>query len=338
MGTGMGQAEQTQSVKQAAGILRSGGIVAIPTETVYGLGADATNAAAVRRIFQIKGRPATNPLIVHVADVAGARRCVAEWPEAANRLAERFWPGPLTIVLPKGPGIVDEVTAGGPTVGVRVPDHPLTLEVIRRFCGVGGGGVAAPSANRSNHVSPTIAQHVRDDLGNAVDLILDGGPCGVGIESTVLSLATPVPTVLRPGGVSIEQLREVLGEVQVRGGSDAGMAASPGRQSRHYAPRARAVVLERDERCLLPVDRPDVALMALDASVSEPRIGAHAAAMPDQPEAYARHFYRVLRALDSLPNIAEIHIELPPDVSEWAAVRDRIIRATTLPTPADLPR
>ena len=168
----------------AADILRRGGVVAIPTETVYGLAADATNADAVRRIFAIKGRPATNPLIVHVADVEGARRCVSEWPNEATRLAERFWPGPLTIVLPKADAIVDDVTAGGPMVGVRVPDHPLTLEMIRHF----RGGVAAPSANRSNHVSPTTAQHVRDDLRDTVDLVLDGGPCIIGIESTVLSL------------------------------------------------------------------------------------------------------------------------------------------------------
>lgn len=320
----MGQAEQARAVKGAADTLRRGGVVAIPTETVYGLAADATNAAAVRRIFEIKGRPATNPLIVHVGDVEGARRCVADWPEAADRLAQAFWPGPLTIVLPKGPRIVDEVTAGGPTVGVRVPDHPLALEVLRLF----GGGVAAPSANRSNHVSPTTARHVREDLGEAVDLVLDGGPCVVGIESTVLSLATRVPTVLRPGGVSVEALRTMLGEVQVLAGSDVGVAASPGRQSRHYAPRARAIVFEKSERCRLPADRPHVALMVLDPALAEPRIGSRIAAMPARPEAFARHFYAMLRRLDALPGITEIAIELPPDDPEWAAVRDRIIRCT----------
>ena len=310
-------------MKQAADILRHGGVVAIPTETVYGLAADATNSAAVRRIFEIKGRPATNPLIVHVADVEGAKRCVAGWPEPADRLAERFWPGPLTIVLPKGPDIVDEVTAGGQTVGVRVPDHPLTLELLRTF----GGGVAAPSANRSNHVSPTTAQHVRDDLGDRLDLILDGGPCGVGIESTVLSLAAPVPTILRLGGIGIDALRDVLGEVDIRGGSDAGVAASPGRQSRHYAPNARAVAFESGGRCALPADREDVALMVLDPALSEPRIGTRVAAMPASPAAYARHFYAVLRTLDQ-PGVSEIRIELPPNALEWAAVRDRIARAT----------
>lgn len=312
----------------AAHLLRTGRIVAFPTETVYGLGADAANAHAVARIFEAKGRPAVNPLIVHAAHIEAARRCVAAWPESAQRLAERFWPGPLTLVLPRGPGVVGRATAGGPTVGVRVPDHPLALKMLRHF----GGGVAAPSANRSNHVSPTTAQHVREDLGDAVDFILDGGPCRVGIESTVLSLATPVPTVLRPGGVSVEQLRAVLGEVRIRGGSDMGVADSPGRQSRHYAPRARAVAFEARDRCRLPADRPNVALMVLDPQAAEPRPGGQVTAMPHEPEGYARHFYRVLRDLDSLPGIAEIQIELPPDEPRWAAVRDRIQRATSLGT------
>lgn len=332
-------------MKEAADILRGGGVVAIPTETVYGLAADATNAEAVRRIFEIKGRPATNPLIVHVADVEGARACVAEWPDEATRLAERFWPGPLTIVLPKAASIVDEVTAGGPTVGVRVPDHPVTLEVIRDL----GRGVCAPSANRSEHVSPTTAQHVRDDLGNSVDLILDGGPCRVGIESTVLSLATPVPTALRPGGVSLEALQEVLGEVRVQAGSDKGVAMSPGRQGRHYAPDLHvrsmphgdpsslsAVALEEgwNNFVVMPLAHGRVAEAVDRWSGGEAII----IAMPADPKAYACQLYDALREAERLGNSTDtgyLFIELPPATPEWAAVRDRILRATA---EADLPR
>ena len=171
----------SEQIDQAVSILRRGGIVAFPTETVYGLGADATNPRAVDRIFQIKGRPSTNPLIVHVADGQVARRYASEFPVAATKLVARFFPGPLTIVLPKAPSIVDEVTAGLDTVGLRSPNHPLALELLRRF----DGAIAAPSANKSTRVSPTTAQHVRDELGEAVALLLDGGPCEVGIESTV---------------------------------------------------------------------------------------------------------------------------------------------------------
>lgn len=324
-----------EEVKRAAEILRGGGVVAFPTETVYGLGADASNAAAVRRIFEIKGRPATNPVIVHVADVAAARRCVSEWPEAAQRLAEQFWPGPLTIVLPKKAGIVEEVTAGGPTVGVRVPDHPAALAMLREFAKMPASrgdasttGIAAPSANRSSHVSPTSAQHVRDDLGDTVDMILDGGPCTVGIESTVLSLATPAPTVLRPGGISVEQLGEVLGNVRVLGGSDVGMAASPGRQERHYLPRAKAVAFSAGKHDPSQ-DRPEIAVLTISHEPLEaPVIRGVSATMPGDPRRYAEHFYRTLRQLDR-PTVREIWIELPPRTAEWLAVRDRILRAAT---------
>jgi L-threonylcarbamoyladenylate synthase len=198
----------------AAAVLRRGGLVAFPTETVYGLGADATNADAVTKIFAAKGRPSTNPLIVHVADAAVARRYATAWPPAAAQLADRFWPGPLTLVLPKAPDIVPAVTAGLNTVGLRVPDHPVALQLLREF----GGAVAAPSANRSNRVSPTTADHVREELGDAVDLVLDGGPCRVGIESTVLDLTTERPTILRPGGLSREQIEAVVGPVGVADG------------------------------------------------------------------------------------------------------------------------
>ena len=332
----MGQDQQarTDLIREAADVLRRGGLVALPTETVYGLGADATNAAAVRRIFAAKGRPATNPLIVHAADRWMAASCVADWPEAAERLAARFWPGPLTLVLPRASFIADEVTAGGPTVGVRVPNHPVALELLRTF----GGGVAAPSANRSNHVSPTTAAHVRDDLGETVDFILDGGPCQVGIESTVLSLAGDVPTVLRLGGINLDELRRVIGEVAVRGGSDAGVAASPGRQATHYAPRVPAIA--RDTRWFRRVLRDFMEWHA--APQSQPAVvGLEGGAgdwfrevgyaryrhMPRDAAAYAADLYAALRWAESC-GAREIYVELPPDAPEWAAVRDRLRRAT----------
>ncbi|MDB5296114.1 MAG: translation factor, partial [Phycisphaerales bacterium] len=196
-------------IDRAVQLLRAGRLVAFPTETVYGLGADATNPTAVARIFAAKGRPATNPLIAHVADAAAARRYASAWPAAADLLAAAFWPGPLTLVLPKDPSVVDAATAGLPSVGLRVPDHPVALDLLRAF----GGAVVAPSANRTNRVSPTMADHVRDELGEAVDLILDGGPSAVGIESTVLDLTGDVPRILRPGGVSRARLEAVVGPV-----------------------------------------------------------------------------------------------------------------------------
>jgi L-threonylcarbamoyladenylate synthase len=346
----MNASNETTETARAAEILRSGGVVVFPTETVYGLGADASNPAAVRRVFAIKGRPATNPLIVHVADAVAARGCVSEWPEAAQRLADRFWPGPLTIVLPKGAGIVDEVTAGGPTVGVRVPDHPLALEMLRDFARVkevrGSGtlgsrgdaaiyGVAAPSANRSNHVSPTRAQHVRDDLGDAVDMVLDGGPCGVGIESTVLSLASPVPTVLRPGGVSVEELADVLGEIRVPGGSDSGAASSPGRQERHYSPSVRTALLSPENLTPLLQDVGalgglGVAVLAMKGSAAVDHLRRVDAlllkVMPPTPEEYAERLYATLRNVEAQA-VESIWIEVPPDQPQWRAVRDRILRA-----------
>ncbi|MFP5503974.1 MAG: L-threonylcarbamoyladenylate synthase, partial [Candidatus Sericytochromatia bacterium] len=223
---------------EAAALLRAGALVAFPTETVYGLGANALDPAAVAKIFEAKGRPATNPLIAHVADAAMARQVVASWPESAQKLADAFWPGPLTLVLPKRPEVPDAVTAGLGSVGVRVPAHPVALALIREA----GVPVAAPSANPYMAVSPTRAEHVARGLGDKVAMILDGGPAEVGLESTVLDLTRPVPTVLRPGGLPIARLREVLGEVDLLGHlapeGDVPLP-SPGLARRHYAPRAR---------------------------------------------------------------------------------------------------
>jgi L-threonylcarbamoyladenylate synthase len=313
-------------IGRAVAVLRRSGLVAFPTETVYGLGADATNADAVAKIFAAKGRPATNPLIVHVADAATARRFAADWPPAASHLAEQFWPGPLTLVLAKSPCIVPAVSAGLATVGLRVPNHPLALQLLREFA----GPVAAPSANRSNRVSPTTARHVRDELGDAVDLVLDGGPCVVGIESTVLDLTGPLPMILRPGAVSREQIEAVVGPVNVvppLASLDA-PAASPGQHPVHYAPRTPAVRFETIQRGLIHVETDGIpnGLMAV-GTIDYLKKWGRIVAMPKVPEVYARNFYAVLRELDGM-GLNTIFIEVPPDRPEWAAVRDRILRAT----------
>lgn len=313
----------------AANLLRSARLVAFPTETVYGLGADATNPAAVARIFAAKGRPSTNPLIVHVAGVPVARRYAATWPDSAQKLADRFWPGPLSIVLPKAGGIVDAVTAGKGTVGLRVPNHPLALELLRAF----DGPVAAPSANRSNHVSPTTAQHVRDELGDAVDLVLDGGPCAVGIESTVLDLSNPAdPIIWRPGGVSREAIEQTLAR-PVRlfaGAAKTGeAAASPGQLPVHYAPRTPTYRFTTAQRGQVNVDvgGAECGLIALSPMKVVKKWGRIVALSAD-PAEYAQHLYEVLRELDAM-DLAAIFIEIPPDEPQWTAVRDRILRATT---------
>ncbi|HEY1629164.1 MAG TPA: L-threonylcarbamoyladenylate synthase [Tepidisphaeraceae bacterium] len=304
-----------EGVTRAGALLRSGGVVAFPTETVYGLGADATNAAAVQHVFQIKGRPATNPVIVHIADAIVAKRYAMDWPANAEKLVEKFWPGPLTIVLKKTEAIVPAVTAGRNTVGLRCPDHPLTLELLREF----DGPLIGPSANRSTHVSPTTAQHVRDELGDSVDLILDGGPCEVGIESTVLDLSGDVPTILRPGAVSQEQIESVIGPVRMFHGTiDAATASpSPGLHKVHYAPITPTYRFERGEDASLQkwiAEHPQTLILRLRD-------------MPADAADYARELYATLRKLDERSAEA-ICIEMPPDEPAWVAVRDRLLRAS----------
>lgn len=316
-------------IDHAACVLRSGGLVAFPTETVYGLGADATNEAAVRRVFAAKGRPATNPLIVHVADVETAKRYTTHWSDAAQALAAAWWPGPLTLVLPKTADIPDVVTAGRGTVGLRSPDHPVAIELLRAF----GGPVAAPSANRSNRVSPTTARHVRDELGDAVDLVLDGGPCAVGIESTVLDLSGDRPRILRPGAVTRQEIEFIVGPVEVANAvADANApAASPGRHAVHYAPRTPAYRFDTPQRGLIHVETPEGmpnGLVVLGEWTGYVKKSGPTVAMPGEPGLYARHLYEVLRELDGM-GLANLYIEMPPDTAEWAAVRDRLLRATT---------
>jgi L-threonylcarbamoyladenylate synthase len=334
-------------IGRAVEILRRGGLVAFPTETVYGLGADATNPHAIDLIYRTKGRPATNPLIVHVADVETARRFVADWPEFAQKLAERFWPGPLTLVLPKRLSgsnrdvIPDSATAGRATLAIRVPGHPVALELLRAF----GGPLAAPSANKSTRVSATTAQHVRDEFPDSIaaggtrgepSLILDGGPCEVGIESTVLDLTTSSPTILRPGRSSIGELGAILGAVALREGGigEATPAKSPGQHEIHYAPVTAAYRFETSQRGLIHPDAADGrenGMVVLSPLVILKKWGS-IIAMPREPSWYAREIYGILRELDDM-GLAAIYLEMPPDTPDWAAVRDRLLRATK-PFPA----
>ena len=232
-------------VRRGAEVIRAGGLVAFPTETVYGLGADALSDSAVARIFEAKERPRGNPLIVHLAGAAALESVAARVPPRARDAAARFWPGPLTLVLPRA-GTVPLITTGGlETVAVRVPSHPVARALIE----ASGRPIAAPSANRSGRPSPTRAEHVREDLDGRIELILDGGPTPVGVESTVLDMTTEPPMLLRPGGVTLEQLRDCLGEVAVLAGDDEEAAGrSPGLRYRHYAPRAQVIVIERGGR------------------------------------------------------------------------------------------
>lgn len=318
-----------EDLDRAVHLLLAGRLVAFPTETVYGLGADARNPEAVARIFEAKGRPSTNPVIVHVAGIEQARRYTTEWSRNAQWLAEIFWPGPLTIVVPRSPEIAPSVSAGLDTVGLRAPRHALTLELLRLF----DGPIAAPSANRSNRISPTTAQHVQEELGDRVDLILDGGQCDIGIESTVVSLCTPIPTLLRPGDVELDQLRAVLGRVDVAPHIQdvATAASSPGRHPIHYAPQKPCFRYESHEysrvvRYLGEHATWPIVLLAINARMlASPK--HRVVGMPTHPASYARHLYSALRTADTSGTSA-ILVELPPDEPEWMAIRDRLMRAT----------
>ena len=308
------------AVRRAVEILRAGGLVAFPTETVYGLGADATNAAAIARLYAVKQRPTDHPVIVHFARAASAFEWAREVPGAAHQLAARFWPGPLTLILKRSPRARDFVTGGQDTVGLRVPSHPVAQALLHAF----GGGVAAPSANLFGRVSPTTAAHVREDLGHAVDLVLEGEPGKVGIESTIVDLSGDAPVLLRPGHVRQEEIETVLG-CRIA----AERADSPrhsGGLERHYAPRTPARL---------------VAAHALDVQIA--RLGARVAVlafsrpdvrvarwirMPRDPAAYAQRLYGALRELDAA-GCERLLIESPPEAPGWTAVLDRLRRAAS---------
>ena len=314
-------ADDPGALGQAVELLGQGQLVALPTETVYGLAADARSPGAVARIFEAKGRPAGNPLIVHIDSVEMAEGCVAAWPRAAAQLAGAFWPGPLSLVLPKADSIPDIVTAGGKTVAVRCPAHPVFSAVLAK-CGF---PLAAPSANRSNRVSSTRAEHVVDQLSGHIPLVLDGGSCDIGIESTVLDLTGDTPILLRPGSISLGQLQAVIGPVAVAklpGGGE--RLKSPGQLPRHYTPRAKLVVCGDLAAALGQADEATHVIAREPAPATWPSELWHR--LPDAAPDFARGFYDTLHRCDRL-GAETILVQALPDDDEWAALRDRLNRA-----------
>jgi L-threonylcarbamoyladenylate synthase len=307
-----------EDVARAARILRSGGLVAFPTETVYGLGADASSASAMAKLYAVKRRPAGHPVIVHFASADAAFGWAHEVPQSARKLAKAFWPGPLTLVLKRSQKAQDFVTGGQDSVGVRVPSHPVAHELLELF----GSGVAAPSANRFGRVSPTTAAHVRDDLGADVDLVLEGGPTEVGIESTIVDLSGAAPVLLRPGRITRFDIESVLGSEFAE--KDAASPRHSGGLERHYAPRTPArLVPAYDLDKEIARLKEKVAVLAF--SRPDERVD-YWLRMPRDPHAYAQKLYAALRELDTA-GCDEILIEAPPDTPEWNAVDDRLKRA-----------
>jgi L-threonylcarbamoyladenylate synthase len=322
-------APQSHSIDRAARILREGGLVAFPTETVYGLGANALDARSVAGIFAAKGRPSYNPVIVHVANVERAKQLVRDWPASAQRLAERFWPGPLTLVLPRGDAVPDVVTAGGTSVGLRIPGHPVALSLLK----AADLPVAAPSANRSAHISATTAEHVLRGLDGRIDLLLDAGPTPGGIESTILDLRCMPPRLLRPGLVEPAMVEEIVGPIErsplVESGSNRTLP-SPGMLSRHYAPTA---ILE----CVDEPAWPHVQWLLEKGlrvgwltfhNVELAREGLVVLQVSQEPSICAAQLYAALHEFDAL-GVAHIVAEWPPEGEPWLAVRDRLRRAAT---------
>jgi L-threonylcarbamoyladenylate synthase len=315
-------------VARAAALLRRGELVAFPTETVYGLGADASNPVAIAGIFAAKGRPVDHPLIVHLPDASHLERWAVDIPEAAGKLAAAFWPGPLTLILKRHPSVLNAITGGQDTVGLRVPDHPLALQLLREFDGANGGGLAAPSANRFGRVSPTTAAHVQEELGSAVAMILDGGPCAVGIESTILDLSGGTPRILRPGMLDADVIGAVLGCPPEFGGEQ-NVPRVSGSLEAHYAPRTPM-------QLVAAADLTQAAGKALDA-------GRHIAVFSSQAPApthqnlvwcpasadaaqFAQDLYARLREIDAI-GCDLILVAAPPAVEAWRAISDRLRRA-----------
>jgi L-threonylcarbamoyladenylate synthase len=297
-------------IEQAARIVRGGGLVVFPTETVYGLGANALDANAVRKIYALKGRPATSPLIVHVASIEQARELAAEWLPEAERLARQYWPGPLTLVVPKKSAIPNEVTAGLPTVGLRMPRHPVALELLQ----AAGVPIAAPSANRFTQLSPTTAEHVREAFGAETPFLLDGGPCEVGLESTVIAVTREGLEVLRPG---MAHVNDAAAAYTNEAGEDVAQR-SPGQHRKHYSPKTRVVLVNRGH---LPKSGRG-AYLWLDYNA----VAAGRQRMPAKPEEYAAELYSTLHKLDG-QGFDWIAVEIPPNLPEWEAIRDRLVRA-----------
>ena len=309
-------------IAKAVALLRAGQLVALPTETVYGLGADALNPAAVARIFALKGRPTEHPLIVHLPPDEPLDNWAATVPEVARALARAFWPGPLTMILARGERVPRTVTGGQDTVALRVPDHPVALALLRAF----GSGIAAPSANRFGHISPTTAAHVRAEFGDAVPLILDGGPCRVGLESTIVDLSRGVPVVLRPGAIGAADIARVIGSTAKAEDTTAAEPAPrvSGLLARHYAPRTPAELVDSaalpERLAELEALGQTVGVLALGRSIGSGIV------LPNDAPAYGQGLYAALRELDGR-GLSRLLIEAPPRDESWRAVNDRLQRA-----------
>lgn len=321
------------AINHAADLLRQGCLVAFPTETVYGLGADAKNPVAVAAIFKAKGRPADHPLIVHIADIDSLGDWASEVPETALKLADRFWPGPLAIILNKKPEVPLAVTGGQQTVGLRMPDHPVALALLKSF----GGGIAAPSANRFCRISPTQAKHVSEELGDAVDIILDGGSCQVGVESTIIDLSGSKPRLLRPGHITRQQIEAVLQIELLLPTTPAAPAPeiseqirAPGMMAVHYAPATPAIRCSAeqlpDKIRQLIADGKRIGLLSYRLEIMEID-QIRVLRLPEQAGNYAQSLYAALRELDSL-QLDLILVEQPPQTESWQAINDRLSKAT----------
>ncbi|MGH7977134.1 MAG: L-threonylcarbamoyladenylate synthase [Limisphaerales bacterium] len=321
-----------KAVRRAAELLRTGEVVALPTETVYGLAANALNENAIAKIFRIKRRPANNPIIVHIAGIEMAKSCAKKFPMVAEKLAKSFWPGPLTLVLPRAEKIPKIVTAGGETVGIRWPSHPFIQAVIREY----GFPLAAPSANLSERVSPTNAEHVRAQLAGKISLIVDGGQSQVGIESTVLDLTVSPPRILRPGMIHAESLAAVIGEIQSSNSKteskSEGTLRSPGLLRKHYSPKAKLLVLNwRDDTDLNSQlstfnFQPSTTHVIAHLKIPSGKDFAGVSVIPHDAEAFARALYAELHRCDEA-GAKLIVVEAPPDLPEWSGIVDRLRRA-----------
>ncbi len=318
-------------IQPAGDIIKAGGLVAFPTETVYGLGANALDPQAVARIYEAKGRPSRNPLIVHVPDIASARKLVTEWTETAEKLAQRFWAGSLTLVLPKAPSIPDIVTGGGDTVALRIPDHPIALALLRSA----GVPIAAPSANRSNQLSPTLAEHVFKGLDGRIEMILDGGATSGGVESTVLSLVENPPRLLRPGLITPAEISAVIGEIQVGlpplAHAEKAPLLSPGMLTRHYAPQTPLILAVDDGTAQVEsLLQRGQKIAWLTFTPQPPHPNLQVVVMPQNGEEYASRLFAELHRLDSA-RVESIVVSALPSGEKWMAVADRLQRASQKP-------
>ncbi len=321
-------AATSEAIAAAARALRNGALVAFPTETVYGLGADARSPDALRRLYATKGRPDEHPVIVHLTAAHALSRWARNVPAFAAALANAFWPGPLTLILPRADGVSDLLTGGQDSIGIRVPAHPIAQALLARFGELGGEGIAAPSANRFGRISATTAAHVADEFGSEVAMILDGGPCDHGIESTIVDCTRDEPAVLRPGAISAEQLARVLGKPPRASSGDAPRVS--GALASHYAPRTSSRLLHRDalQEALAALGGPGAHIAVLAHSITQPPdFEGTWFDTPVDSAGYAHQLYANLRALDAR-QADEIWIETPPDGPDWTAVNDRLRRAT----------